>query len=117
MTNGSIVQWNIQEVRGNKDELSKLIEKYKANIVAIQETRLWNNSKFSLPHFNEIRKEGHYNRTPHGGVALYIHSSIPFKTLDINTPLQAVAAKVHLHTDITICSLYTSGAHTLHHCS
>ena len=113
MTNGSIIQWNIQGIRRKKDELSELVRNYKANIVAIQETRLWNNTKFSLPHFNEIRKDGHYNRSPHGGVALYIHSSIPFNKLDVNTPLQAVAAKVHLHTDITICSLYTSGSHVV----
>lgn len=44
------------ESKKKKDELSGLIENYKANIVAIQETRLWNNTRVFLPIFNEIRK-------------------------------------------------------------
>ena len=40
---------------------------------------------------------------------IYIYASIPINKLIVNTPLQTVAAKVHLHTDITICCLYTSG--------
>jgi ribonuclease HI len=111
--NPRILQWNAQGIRSKKDELSELIETHKTDIVAIQETKLWTNSKFSIPNYNELRKDGHYNRNPHGGVALYIHSDIPFCEIPLTTPLQAVAAKVTLHREITICNIYTSRSHPL----
>ena len=78
MENGeSIMQWNIQGARSKKDKLSDLINLFKANIVALQETNLWNNTKFTMPHYSEMRKDGYYNRGPHGGVEIYIHTSIP----------------------------------------
>ena len=53
------------------------------------------------------RKDGTYNRTPHGGVATFIHSSIPYETVELNTPLQAVAVRVQLHKLITVCNIYS----------
>ena len=44
MNSASILQWNINGVRNKKDELSELISHYKANIVALQDTKLWNKS-------------------------------------------------------------------------
>ena len=113
MTNVSIIQWNAQGVRSKKDELSEMINLHNANIIAIQETKLWNNSNFSLPHYNTVRRDGHYNEGPHGGVAIFIHTSIPFNEIDVNTPIQAIAVRVHLQREITICNLYSSGAHII----
>ena len=53
----SILQGNIHGIREKKDELSELIGRYRANVVAIQETKLWSNTRFSLPGFTEIRQD------------------------------------------------------------
>ena len=79
------MQWNAQEIRNQKDERSEMINQYKSNIIAIQETKLWSGTNFSIPQFNEIRQDGQYNRGPHGGVALYIHNSIPYKQVQVTT--------------------------------
>ena len=109
----SIMQWNIQGARSKKDELSEWIKLYKANIVALQETNLWNNTKFTIPHYSELRKDGYYNRGPHGGVAIYIHTSILYNSVEITTPLQAVAVRVQLHVTVTICNIYSPGSQAL----
>ena len=38
-----------------------------------------------------MRRDGHYNRTPHGGVALYVHQDIAYTEVRLQTPLQAAA--------------------------
>ena len=77
----------------------------------MKETKLWNKSKFSLPQFKEIRKDGHYTRGPHGGNSIYIHTTIPFSSKDLTTQLQAMASKVQLQVAVTMCNIYTSGSH------
>ena len=110
MTNASIIQWNAQGIRRKKNEVSEMINFYSANIIAIQETKFWNNSNFSLPQYNTVRKDGHYNKGAHGGVAVFIHNSIPFSEIGLNTHVQSVAVRVQLHREITICNLYYSFA-------
>ena len=107
------MQWNIQRARSKKDEVSDLINLYKANIVALQETNLWNNTKFAIPQYSEVRKDGYYNRGLHGGVAVYIHTSIPYNSVEITIPLQAVAVRVQLHATVTICNIYSPGSQAL----
>ena len=108
MTQYGLLQWNVQGLRSKKDEILELIQLHKINIMAFQETKLWTYNNFSIPHFNIIRKDGHFNHTPHGGVALLIHESIPHESITLNTPIQAVAARVRLHKTITICNIYSS---------
>ena len=62
MTNASIIQWNAQGIRSKKNELSEMINLYRANIIAIKETKFWDNSNFSLPQYNTVKKDGHYNK-------------------------------------------------------
>ena len=110
---GSILQWNIHDIREKEDEISELISRYRANVVAIQEIKLWSNTRFRLPGFTEIRKDGQYNRGAHGGVAMCIHNSIPFNNIDLNTPLQAVADNVQLQRRMCICNIYVARSQEL----
>ena len=102
MDSASIIQWNMQGIRNKKDELSELIGAFKANIIAVQETNLWSNTKFNIPCYTEVRRDGHYNMRPHGGVAIYIYSSIPFNSINVTTPIQTVVVRAQLHTSVTI---------------
>ena len=76
-----ILQWNCQDVRGKKDELLELVNNFKPTIVALQETKLWTSNKFEVTGFNTERKDGHFNRTPHGGVGFLIHSDTPYEVI------------------------------------
>ena len=113
MTRYAILQWNVQGLRNKKDELLDLIQLYKVSVIAFQETKLWTYNNFSILHFTIIRKDCHFNRTPHVRVALFIHESIPYEIIELNTPIQAIAARVRLHKTITICSNYASDNHVI----
>ena len=58
-----------------------------------------------IPGFNVIAKQEPSNARQHGGVAMYIHSSVSFSPVDLDTPLQAIAATVHLKTRLTLCNI------------
>ena len=54
-----------------------------------------------------FRKDVHSTTIAHGGVLLAVHHSLPVRPLLLNSPLQAVAVRVHLYRrEVTICSLY-----------
>ena len=107
----SVLQWNTQGLRHKKNEILDLISNNNINIIAIQETKLSGDYNLKIPNFNLLYKDGHFNRTQHGGVALYLHCDLPIQEISLNTPLQAVAVTVQTRFRFTICNIYTSPNH------
>ncbi|KAK3878759.1 hypothetical protein Pcinc_016571 [Petrolisthes cinctipes] len=56
---------------------------------------------YSALYSNSFEGQGH-----HGGSAILVHRDIPCTSLELDTPLQAVAVKVFMDRPYTICSLY-----------
>ena len=75
------MQWNCQGLGNKKEELISIIERERPRVIALQETMLRPNHPFRIPHYTFLNREGHYNRKPHGGVALLIHESIPIQII------------------------------------
>ena len=71
------------------------------------------NSNFKLRHFIGIHKEGHLNHRAHGGVAIFIHETLPYKEIELNTPIQAVAAQISIGKPVTVASIYNSRSHQI----
>ena len=71
-----------------------MVQNHKPFFVALQETKLWDNNKFEIAGYACIRKDGHFYHTPHGEVGLYVHQSVPFRQLQLQTDVQAVAAQI-----------------------
>ena len=82
-----------------------MIQHYKPAVIALQETKLWQNTEFRILNYSMYREDCHYNNTPHGGIAILIHQSIPYQEIPLQTTFQAVAARVQLNQLITISSL------------
>ena len=111
MSNGrAIIQWNCQGIKAKKDELLKIIEAYRPEVVAVQETMIRDSEQFRIPQYKERRREGHYNRRSHGGVAISVHEETPHRNVQVNTPVQAVAIRVTMGRPVTICSIYIPGS-------
>ena len=64
--------------------------------------------KFNLKNCNGLFKAGHTNIRVHGGVVIFIHETIPYQKVTLNTPLQAIAARITIGRDMTIVSIYNS---------
>ena len=108
----TILQWNCQGIRKKKDEIIHLMKLLKFKILVFQETKLWNNS-FKILRYVEYYRDGHFNRTLHGGVGILVHQDIPHSRVNICSTIQAVAVTVFMEQRITICSVYSSGRHAL----
>ena len=109
----AVIQWNVQGIRNKKQELIKLIQDYNASILALQETKMPEEYLYKIPNYQILATDGHYNSGHHGGVALYLHSDIPFHRIQISSPIQVVAAVVSLQYKLTICNIYSSRNHPL----
>ena len=93
-----ILQWNVQGVSTSKEDLLKMTEKQQPGIIAIQETFLANDSTVKIQWYNSYCKQGNFNRRYHGGVATYVHESIPTERLIIESQYQVVAMRVNIIT-------------------
>ena len=111
MTVESILQCNTRGVSSAKQDLLKLIKEYQPSVISIQETFLGNDAMIKLPGYLGISKQGHFNQRFHGGVAIYIHSSCPHETININSEHQIIAARITLLQNITltVTSIYLPG--------
>lgn len=109
----NLLQWNCQGIREKRDEILEMIETQHINVLAFQETKLWNYCDLNITGFNCFRCDGHFNRTPHGGVAIYLHQDIPYEEIVLTTQHQAVAVRANLGQNVSICSVYISGSHAV----
>ena len=105
--NSKILQWNMRSFRSQKPSLQAAIETIKPSIIALQETNLKPKlrSYLSSYHFPPVRKD-RIGRDG-GGVALFIHHSLQYNVIQLDTPLEVVAALIFFdRTPITIVSMY-----------
>lgn len=111
--NKTILQWNCQGIQNKKDEIADLIDNFKFQVLAFQETKLRSNTNFSIPGYLHYLREGHVNRNAHGGVGIFVHQDVPHMPIDITTEIQAVAVKVNIEQEFTVCNIYSSPSHIL----
>ena len=101
----SIIQWNVRGFQANFEELALLSRKYKPAVFGLQETFLTSSKTPTFSGFNILTKNSLNDRAT-GGVALLINKSYLFSEVHLNTPLQAVAARVTLNKVVNFCRIY-----------
>ena len=99
------IQWNCCGLRTREKDLKLLCNELDPKVVLLQETHLHTDTLFSFSNYTILRKDVPAD-TSHGGAALLIKSGLLFSELALDTPLQAVAARVSLHRTYTFCSIY-----------
>ena len=108
----SIIQWNCWVIRTSMHDITNMIKIHQPMVLAFQEIKLPSYSSCKIPGYTAVRRDGHFNRTPHGRVAIYIHNSTPYAEVQLTTNIQAVAIRRRIENYIiTICNLYIAGSH------
>ena len=74
----------------------KLNDELHPGIITLQETFQCDNFVSKLGDYRVLSKEGHFNQRYRGEVAIFIHTSLPYEQLKVNTPLQVIAARVQI---------------------
>ena len=100
------LQWNCKGLRARSEALKVLMHDFNPGVVCLQETMLGTN------HFNPGLNYDIYDCAApagdraHGGAAVIIKKSLQHSLISLNTLLQAVAVRVILDKEVTVCSLY-----------
>lgn len=104
----TFIQWNVQGLGTSKEDLIKIVDEFKPSVIAVQETFYGDDFLPTIGGYNGFCKQGHYRNRFHGGVALYIHSCIPFQEITINSQTQIIAARIHINSYrlLTVASIY-----------
>ena len=102
-----ILQWNCRGIKANYQDLQTIIRWRNVLVVSLQETKLAPAMPCAIKGYSVFRKDIDSQTIAHGGVLLAVHHSLSARPLLLRSPLQAVAARVHLHhRELTVCSLY-----------
>ncbi|GBN97329.1 hypothetical protein AVEN_34548-1 [Araneus ventricosus] len=101
----SLVSWNCRGLKTKISDLKDIINTYRPACIALQETHFKTTDNIKVKHYSVLNKNYDSDRAS-GGVALLIAKDIPSAPLQLNTSLQAIAARIHTISLITICSLY-----------
>ena len=102
----SILQWNCRGFSANFEEILVLIDKYKPVALCLQETFLSDTSKVSLKYHSIYQSNFNGGNRARGGVAVVVNNSVPHRTVNVSTTLQATVVNISLNKTITICSIY-----------
>ena len=99
----------------SREDLINMIDNYKPIAIAVQETFYGGDFVVGIVGYNGICKQGHFNQRFHGGVAMYIHNSIPYREIHIKANLQIIAAEMNIsrHKTITCVLAYIPGCTNL----
>jgi hypothetical protein len=102
----ALLSWNCHGFKHHVSELRDLINQYHPVCLALQETFLHEAKTAKIRRYSTLRKDYVDGDRASGGVALFTSHDYPSSPLNIHTNLQAVAARIHIHSLITVCSLY-----------
>ncbi len=108
----SILYWNCRGYTSNFEELKILALNQNPDAICLQETFHGNRTPYP-PSGYEILSANPIveylpGRRPPRGVLTLIKNTTPYYTLDLRTPLEAIAIRIHNTTSLTICNIYIS---------
>lgn len=102
----NIIQWNLQSLKSKFSELKLLLNQYSPACVCLQETLAHINKISTISRYNVLHSEVTRNDGHERGASIIIHKKLNYDLIQLNTNLQAVAAKIYWNKQYTICSLY-----------
>ena len=107
----NIMQWNCEGIQSkvNSGDALQYIKESGAQILVWQELKLAKDQFFRIKGFKSYIKNLEVddpNHRPHGGVGIFVKNFASSYQVQLNTPLQAIAVSVKIHSRITICSIY-----------
>lgn len=109
----SVLQWNCCGFQTRLPFTQKLVSDYNPDVICIQETNLKENQNASLRRYtSHCQNRTNYNRAS-GGVAILTRNSITSNPVQITSPFEAIAIKLLIPTEITICNIYLPDSQNL----
>ena len=104
----SILQWNINGLKANRNDLKQLIHQYNPFCITLNETRLSNQREFTERSFKNYTTLSNPNRNDLGNLIM-IRKDINYIPLTLRTSLNALGIEINKQgKTVKICSIYLS---------
>lgn len=107
-----ILSWNSRSIKGKLVELRHHLNSNFYHVILIQETWLNASNAIEIPKYTCLRKDRVSNsRHPHGGVLIFVHSSVPFKAINFAKTEFSDSIFIRIFSDtqdIIVGSIYCS---------
>ena len=107
----TLIQWNIQSINKKAIELQKLMNEYHPLCVCLQEACILDRNRINYNRYDLHISRPARNDRYEKGAAILIHKKLYHTPINLSTRLQAVAIRVKLNKEYTICSLYLPPRH------
>ena len=104
-----IISWNLNSISAKYPFLQLLKHDFAPFVLCLQETNLEPSQNFTLKNYNFYRRDDIPDAHAKGGVAIAIQSKYRSDEIQLQTIIQAVAARTYFEKLLTICTIY------LHH--
>jgi hypothetical protein len=101
----TIMQWNINGLRNNFEELKLLAEEIEPAVICLQETHEKQGQSPVFGGYKVYSKAADAERAKHG-VAVMVREGIKSERIELKTRLNAVAITAELKRTVNICSIY-----------
>ena len=100
------MQWNIRGLAANREQIPVLFKEHNIVALCLQETKLGNQSPNFGSNYVFFRSPPLIGIRAQGGAGIIVHKSVNYKTVQLNTVLQACAVQIFTNRWVTLCSLY-----------
>lgn len=101
----NILQWNVRGFEKRKINIYRIITERRPQIICLQETNFKHDFCANIRGYTNYYKN-RITRKASGGVVIYVKNDINSRQINLNTPLEAIAATCYLPHKITICNVY-----------
>ena len=103
----NIIQWNLNELHKNIDEIKLITDLHQPIAICLQETNLkYDESPPSLNNYQYAIKNNRDHLRASGGVYTLIINSYPWEKIPIHFNIEAVAVSITVETKTTLCNIY-----------
>ena len=109
-----IMQWNIRGYRGNFEDLKAVLMRNKGPAcVCLQETFHGDRtplppSRYTIVPGPTATNQPALTSRPSRGLLTLVKSSIPFYQINVNSDLEALAIRINIGKEYTVCNIYVS---------
>ena len=103
----NIIQWNLNGLHKNIDEIKLIINLHQPIAICLQETNLkYDESPPYINNYQYATKNRRGCLRASGGVCILINNSFPWEEIPIHSNIEAVAISITLETKTTLCNIY-----------
>ena len=100
------LQWNCRGYYANFEKLARLLKEHVPVCVCLQEIQLCFRKFFPPSGYDVALASAARGESDRGGAGILLRNSVPYTSIPLRTVLHAVAVRIHLQSDFTLCSIY-----------